>query len=157
MKPLGARFWSKVDTSGECWNWTGCLGSKGYGYIGLGRRRDGIESAHRAMWAFMNGPIPLDRWVLHKCDNMRCVRPSHLFLGGALGNVRDMDRKGRRVVKPNPGERNGFSLLTEQEVINIRCLYATGEWTQAALGRIFGTHPSNVSLIVRGKRWRHCA
>lgn len=44
----------------------------------------------RVSWALEQGPIPDGKWVLHRCDNRRCVRPSHLFLGSSQDNVDDM-------------------------------------------------------------------
>ena len=90
---LTDRFWSKVDTSGECWTWTADLDDHGYGRLGIGRKR--IEPAHRVAWTLANGPIPEGLRVLHHCDNPPCVRPDHLFLGTQADNMADMMAKGR--------------------------------------------------------------
>lgn len=62
---------------GQCWMWTGAANEKGHGLI----RAEGRNiRVHRAMWEHMNGPIPPDHLVLHRCFRMLCVRPEHLVL-----------------------------------------------------------------------------
>ena len=100
------RFWAKVDTSGECWNWIGAINTNGYGRF----RLFGIPtSAHRASFIINYGSIPeLDEWhgmcVLHKCDNKCCVNPEHLFLGTQQDNIIDMYSKGRGHSNPSRGK-----------------------------------------------------
>ena len=69
------RFWSKVDTSGECWTWlAGCRGG-GYGSFYLNGRN---RPAHRVSYEWERGPIPEGLVIDHVCRNVKCVRPSHL-------------------------------------------------------------------------------
>jgi hypothetical protein len=85
-------FWQKVDTSGDCWTWTGGRNSFGYGLT----KHDGHGiGAHRLAWILTNGSIPANLVVCHHCDNPPCVRPEHLFLGTQQDNIRDASRKGR--------------------------------------------------------------
>lgn len=84
-----ARVWSHVDKSGECWTWD--VGKR-YGSACFKGRR---WQAHRLIWTLTNGSIPDDMCVLHRCDNPKCVKPSHLFLGTQKLNVRDAIQKGR--------------------------------------------------------------
>lgn len=92
------KFWAKVDRRGpdECWPWLGCLSTMGYGRAG----KKGY--AHRLAWRLMRGPIPAGHYVLHRCDNPPCCNPSHLFLGDAAANARDMAAKGRVGGGPRP-------------------------------------------------------
>ncbi len=98
-RPLIERFWEKVakaDGDG-CWLWTGAIGKRwGYGTIKSGVR---TRSAHRVAWELTNGPIPAGLCVCHRCDTPACVRPTHLFLGTAADNMRDMYTKGRKTWK----------------------------------------------------------
>lgn len=93
-KPLADRFWSKVKKAGadDCWPWTGSLNNKGYGQIYTKSRG---MLAHRVSWQLNRGPIPVGLFVLHRCDNPRCVNPDHLFTGTGIDNQQDSVRKGR--------------------------------------------------------------
>lgn len=74
------RFWSKVDTSGDCWTWKAWTDANGYGsFRGRG--------AHRASWEIANGPIPPKMLVDHICRNPSCVRPDHLRLATHKQNL----------------------------------------------------------------------
>lgn len=85
-------FWAKVIKGDGCWEWVGGVTSAGYGSFCA----DGeFINAHRFSWKLHFGPIPDGKHVLHKCDNRRCVRPVHLFLGTNDDNIRDRISKGR--------------------------------------------------------------
>lgn len=59
-----------------------------------------------------------------------------------------------RKARSCPGEKNGNSKLTEQDVREIRRLHATGEHRMVDLGRHFGVAQPHISRIVRGATWR---
>ena len=57
-------------------------------------------SAHRFSYEMFYGAVPNDLLVLHKCDNVKCVRPDHLFLGTHQDNICDAYNKKRVLKKP---------------------------------------------------------
>ena len=114
------RFWPKVRKTDECWEWiAGTRGKTGYGSFKI----DGeVIDTHRVSWMIHFGPIPEDKFVLHKCDNRKCVRPDHLFLGTQLDNVRDMISKGRQH-KPLKGREKlpAHGTISEYKSHKCRC------------------------------------
>lgn len=150
-KPLAELFWSKIDTSGECWTWTAAIDQKGYGCF---MRRGVPTRAHRVAYELTHGPIPPGLLALHRCDNPPCCNPAHLFLGTHADNVRDMDRKGRRRNTPHHGGHNGMARLTASTVRLIRHERAQGA-TLSLLAKRFNVTMSTVSKVALGRSWKH--
>jgi predicted XRE-type DNA-binding protein len=53
------------------------------------------------------------------------------------------------------GEKNQASKLTNEQVLEIRKLYITGNYSQEKLGQIFNISQSNIGRIVNKKLWKH--
>jgi hypothetical protein len=91
-KPV-ERFWSRVEKTDGCWEYTGARTARGYGRLGV---EGHSVLAHRYSWELTHGTkLSPDVLVCHHCDNPCCVRPDHLFLGSSADNNRDMAAKGR--------------------------------------------------------------
>lgn len=169
-----ARFWSKVDQAEDgCWLWQGTLLRQGYGCIKIAGQ---MYKAHRLAYQYTHGPIPQGLLICHKCDNPRCVRPDHLFLGTQKDNMADMSAKGRgylnlpeskrRRVAPERhwchlspdrqrGERNHNAHLTLEQIKAIRTRYEQKEVSQSKLALEYGVAQTTISAIVRRTNWRH--
>jgi len=86
------RFERRVRRTDGCWTLKGGVSLFGYGRFSIDGK---IEQAHRASFMLHMGPIPPGALVCHTCDNPRCVRPDHLFIGSHHDNMQDRMRKGR--------------------------------------------------------------
>lgn len=73
------------DDPDECWNWKVCKAGK-YPTFSIGAF---YLKASRVMYMLAYGHYPGDMFVLHMCNNPRCVNPKHLYLGTQKENAED--------------------------------------------------------------------
>jgi hypothetical protein len=60
---------------GPCWIWQNCLGSRGYGCVGIDGK---VQLTHRVAYQRLVGPIPDGLQIDHLCFKKRCCNPAHL-------------------------------------------------------------------------------
>lgn len=70
-----ARFWAKVDRTGNCWLWTAAVDKDGYGFFKVYPK---MVRAHRVSYEIAHGPIAPGVKIDHTCHTPSCVNPSHL-------------------------------------------------------------------------------
>ena len=132
------RFLAKVlECENGCHEWQSTIRKDGYGKFWINGKQ---AQAHRAAWSLFKGEIPAGLWVLHKCDNRKCVNLNHLYLGTAKDNARDRTERC---------EWWGRMKYSNDAIQEIRDLYATGNYSQQALADIYGMHQTQVSRYVR--------
>lgn len=151
-------FWDKVNKNGSipqhrpelgnCWEWIA-------GYrndYGSFSHNQTMKAAHRFIWEITNGEIPDGLCVLHSCDNRKCVRPDHLFLGTRQDNMDDMKLKNRE--RHPVGEDHPSHKLTTKQIIEIRQRHKSG-LSYRALGREYNINKKHVKDIVTREIWKH--
>lgn len=148
-----SRFWEKVEKTDTCWLFHSSL-AKGYGRFAIDSQ---VYLAHRVSYLIATGDDPGPLMVLHRCDNPRCVRPDHLFLGTRADNNKDMFTKGRgrpRGGEYPRGEHHHLARLSEALVVELRSLHADGVPVRE-LARRFGIPRPTLRSAVLGRTWCH--
>lgn len=145
---IKTRFLEKVEKTSTCWIWKAGLTSNGYGKFRIGSRS---WIAHRASYELFKGEIPNGMFVCHTCDNPKCVRPGHLFLGTPQDNSSDMVKKGRqaRII----GEAHHHHSLTLDQANKIREMEEFG-YLRKEIASTFDTSLALVCLVVNNKRYK---
>lgn len=141
------RFWAKVkviDDDDSCWEWQGYIKNTGYAVF---RVKGKLQRVHRFSYELHNGFVPKRLDVCHTCDNRKCVRPKHLFIGTRLENMADARQKGRWT----HGEKSGTAKLTDSQVNEIR----KDPRSQARIARAYDVSGPLISMIKSGKIWKH--
>lgn len=130
---------------------TPCAGNSGRGYLQVTLRRvSGPPRSvvvHRAVLLAFLGQPPEGMEACHGPRGKDVNTLANLRWDTRAANVLDKARFGRTV----EGEKNGNSLLTEEKVAEIRASDARN----IDLARRFGVTDTLISLIRKGKAWRH--
>jgi hypothetical protein len=141
------QFWDYVAKTDTCWLFTGSIWNNGYGMFHFNGLR---KTSHRMSWELTYGKIAEGMFVLHKCDNRQCVRPSHLFLGKQSDNIADMVNKKRH--KWVSGANHGMAKLTEKDILYIRN-FCKKRGDQKRMSDLYGVAPTQISKIIKRKNW----
>ena len=144
-----ASFWERVNvtfaSADACWEWTGS--AEPPLFYGRHKIKGKRHAAHRIAYALCYGEVPASRFVCHTCDNPRCCRPDHLFLGTPADNMGDRDAKGRNA----HGSRTGTAILNEIQVAAIKA----DDRTQQEIADSYGVCKSTIGKIKTGVNWAH--
>jgi hypothetical protein len=142
---------------------------------------------HVLAYELTRGPLG-ERYALHSCDDRcppgdvtyrSCLRPSHVWAGTQLDNMRDASAKGRtargaehgakvsaaanhgddhwthRMTELLPwGEKSHFAKYAANDVERVCAMRASG-MTLPQIVEATGISKSQVSRMYRGETWRH--
>lgn len=133
-----------------CWEWQRCCNHAGYGKMFVGGST--VDGTHRVSYQLFCGDVVAGLYVCHRCDNPRCVNPTHLSLGTPQENQQDMRAKGR--ARNLRGDDFPASKLTSSQVAEIRRQWRAGR-LRKAIAAEFGVDPTTISRIASGGSWAH--
>ena len=141
-------FWSQVKKTNGCWLWTGKISRDGYGiYCAHGT----YFKSHRYVLEFFRGLQIKNKVVMHSCDRPACCNPDHLAVGTHADNQKDKFQKNRQA----KGELNGSSVLTKDQVLEMRAKYKPRLYTYEMLAQEYGISKDTAQKAVRGIYWKH--
>lgn len=121
-----------------CLEHTGYTMPNGYGQV---RREGKTWLAHRWAAHQAHGPCPEGQVTRHKCDNRKCIEPTHLEYGTQGENLSDRKQHGHVYRKLDAGQVRAIrERLTQLH-------------TLAAIGREFGVSYVMIRYIRDGKQW----
>jgi hypothetical protein len=138
-KTLEERFWSKVEKTETCWEWTGNRSIHGYGRI----YRDGaLRFAHRYSIELSTGRAPTLA-IDHMCHVKHCVNPGHL---------REVTTKQNMENRPGPSSRNtsGYRGVSWHKESGMWQAKVTHGGRQYFLGRF--EDPAEADAVATAKR-----
>lgn len=148
----------------------GAKDAKGYRTVCLsygGRGNTHTKYVHRMVAALFLGPKPSPQLQINHrdgnklnnaADNLEYVTLQEniqhaVRLGLTASGERSRSKKYPETL--SHGERSPFAKLTDAKVIELRQLYATGNYSQRALAARYGIAPNTVKEITIGRRWKH--
>jgi len=118
--------------------------------------RKSKQPAHRVSYKVFVGKIPKGLYILHQCDEPRCINPDHLHAGTQKQNMKEMRERNRANDKSRgkKGSKHGMSKLTEEDIPKIKELYKSG-MSGTKIAKIYGVNNTMIYFILNGKNWTH--
>ncbi len=130
----------------NCYEWTGPKHPKGYGMFSVSGKN---VYAHRYIWEWVHGPIPVGYEIDHLCGNKSCVNPDHLSCTTHRENMRRAAQAGVW-----NGTKNGSAKRTEGEVIAIKIFAGYGVPVRK-LSAYLDIPKRSVYAIINRECWAH--
>lgn len=118
-------------------------------HVRLGKRQYDKIYANRFVCQMVYGPPPDENYqAAHSCGQSKCVNKRHIRWATRSENECDKVSHGTS----NRGERQGQSMLTEQNVLDIVSLLNRGI-DKKYLSIFFGVAEPTIANIKRGESW----
>lgn len=125
-------------------------------YLGIRLYRDGVWSSykihHLVALTYIPNPNKLPQ-ANHKNGDKACNCIENLEWTDNSRNQKHAYRIGLH--QPIKGEECGTSKLVAEQVLEIRRLYETGDYSLRVLGEMFKCDFTNIALIIKRKNWKH--
>jgi hypothetical protein len=138
----------EIDENG-CWNFLGKLKKDGYGRMHYNGK---YYPVHRLSYLIFVEYVEDSKLICHKCDNRKCLNPSHLYAGTHADNTRDMYERGRQNLKI--GESHHNAKFKEHEILTFRRLHKNGV-SISEISKKYSVPYKTIHKIISRKTWMH--
>lgn len=112
-----------------------------------------IIGVHRLVHTIYNEPIPLGYEINHIDGNKLNNHYTNLEAITTSENIKHAFKLGLQQKKE--GEQSRFSKVSDQDVIDIRNKYATGNYSHQILSKEYGITKTAITMILNGKTFKH--
>lgn len=123
-------FNSRIIKTKTCWLWNGSMNGQ-YGQFSF---KGMSERAHIFSYYVNIGEIPDGLFVCHTCDNKRCVKPSHLFIGTYLENMQDRITKREKRGIPRSFPKHPVHDRKNSKLKSVRFPFHIKKWVDTRRG-----------------------
>jgi hypothetical protein len=130
-----------------CWKCTSHYDNKGYPKF-----QNNGKTIRIAKYLYERefGEVPEGFVLRHKCDNPKCINPSHLEVGTQRDNMQDMVERGHST----KGSKNPMSKLSEDDVKTILIRIKKGEFAEK-IAEEYKVSKMTIGCIAGRITWRH--
>lgn len=147
-----------VSNNGEVYNnqtkrFIGSISGKYYSICYKDNNKRRIIGIHRLVHIIYNEPIPLGYEINHIDGNKLNNHYSNLEAVTTSENIKHAFKLGLQQKKE--GEQSRFSKVSDQDVIDIRNKYATGNYSHQILSKEYCITKSAITMILNGKTFKH--
>lgn len=112
------KYFSIPSDPTKCWEWNGKFGKDYYGRFYLNKQ---YRTSSRIMYINYIGPLNSSKeLVCHKCDNPKCINPTHLFKGSSQDNMLDCVHKNRHPLSSRDACKHGHLYTEDNTYIRYR-------------------------------------
>ena len=130
----------------------------GGGYLFVILSKNGVCKSHRIhrLVALAFIPNPENKETVNHIDGIKTNNQAdNLEWATHSENTQHSFDNGLQKPPCLKGTKNGRAKLLEKEVLEIRRLYSTGDYSYRALAKMFGVDHSLIGYIIRRKLWKH--
>jgi len=128
----------RVDPTTDCWLWLKSLHTNGYGVAYSDDGNHERKQAHRMVWEWVYGDIPIGFELDHLCRNRACVNPTHIRLATRAENT-----QCGLIAKLNPNEVQRIRHLRKQGL------------SERRIAGMVGVSRGTISGVVRNQTWKN--
>jgi len=144
-------FFERIDKQPDgCWIWKGPTDARGFPLLNYKKKQWRVN---RLSFELFVRKIKKGMSITHSCKHKDCVNPDHLIEMSKKDTALHITARDLTV----KGESAPQTILSEDDVRDMRTKYHDEQWTMSMLREHFNVAHATVQAVVSGKTWKHVA